>query len=267
MFPEDQIQSMFNPLRVNSHSLSVQVSSGDDEDDTAYRRTSASVVINPAYQKQNLPPSILSVDAGLTNNSFTLVVAHLEESTLVASTVLEIIPHKGTQINFPGIYREVIKVLIKEMNVHVFASDRWNSITTLQTAADDFGDKLRCIQRTLTAKDFGAFRDSVENGLFQFPALEMSPGDIKDVKSYKKELLGKPLSHLFLQFLTTKQENGVFVKGDGYTDDILRSLAVAHSVAFNPKVREFLSGFRSIGSATQEGVTRSAVFSASKRTY
>ena len=97
--------------------------------------------------------------------------------------------------------------------------------------------------------------------------MEISAEETKSVKNYKKELVGKPVSHMFLQFLTTKQVNGVFVKGDGHTDDILRSLAVAHSVAFNPKSREFLAGFRSIGGVALEGVTRGAVFSASKRNY
>jgi hypothetical protein len=263
MFPDETILALFNQGLVNSHTIRVEAGLLEEDTDSI-KRTSAFLVENPEYKKVALPPSILSVDAGLTNNSFTLVVAHLVDTRLVVSTLLEIIPQRGTQINFPGVYANVIKPLIKTMNVRVFVSDRWNSITTLQSAADDFKGQLECFQRTLNAKDFGAFRDSIENGMLEFPQLEKTVEEVKAVRNYKKELVDCPASHLFLQFLTTKQVAGVFVKGDKYTDDILRAVAVAHSAAFNQRVRTFLSKFQAIGTSVTPGVSRGAVFSRSK---
>lgn len=264
LFPADSLLEMFN-LGSNTHKLETTGTTVDesvDEESDYIRRTTP--VLTKIHDLQMMEPSILTMDAGLTNNSFTLTVGSLKENTLVIPTVIEIIPRKGTQIDFPAVYRVVMKPLIETMNVHLVAADRWNSITVLQSIADDYKGKVLCIQRTLNSKDFNQFMASVNSQEFQFPNMEMTVEEVKAVRNYKRELVGKPLSHLFLQFLTVRLSGSVLVKGDGYTDDILRAVAVMHSVAFNPKAREFLAKFRAISASSQEGVTRAAVFSASR---
>jgi hypothetical protein len=233
-----------------------------EEESDFIRRTTP--VLTKIHDTEVVEPSLLTMDAGLTNNSFTLTVGSLNENTLVIPTVVEIIPRKGTQIDFPAVYREVMKPLIEQRNVHIVAADRWNSISVLQSIADDYKGKVLCVQRTLNAKDFNQFMASVNDQGFQFPNLEMTPEEIKAVRNYKRELVGKPLAHLLLQFMTVRLSGSSLTKGDGYTDDILRAVAVMHSVAFNPKAREFLAKFRAISASNQEGVTRAAVFSASR---
>jgi len=261
IFPESSVSSMFT-LGGNSHRMSIHTTESDTDEnfETIYRTTPTLTELRHIDVSQ---PAIMSVDAGLTNNSFTITVGHLDENILVIPTVLEVIPRKGTQIDFPAVYRSILKPLIESRNVHLFAADRWNSISILQSIADEYSGRVMCIQRTLNATDFNRFIASVNDNEFQFPTLEMTPEEIKKVRSYKRDLVDKPLSHLFLQFLTVKLAGSVLTKGDGYTDDILRSVAVMHSVAFNPKARAFLQKFKAI-SSNGVGIRKSTIFSASR---
>lgn len=251
IFPESTVLPMFS-LGSNSHRLEVVQSIVDEEEESdVIRRTVPKLL--PIHIASDLPPSILSMDAGLTNNSFALTIGFpIDDNRIRATTVLEIIPRKGTQIDFPGVYRSVIKPLIDTMNVHIVAADRWNSIMVLQTIADEYPNKVKCIQRTLNAKDFRNFMASVGDGGFEFPTSELSLDDIRNVKNYKREMVGNPVAHLVLQFFTVKFKGAVLEKGDGWTDDVLRSVAVLHSVIFEPKARAFLNTFRHISGGVED---------------
>jgi len=266
MFPDSTLEPLYAADRKNTHSIVTTTtgSSEEEDDDSVIHRTKAKLSL--IEMPKEFPPSIISLDAGLTGNSFAVTVAYPEGSTLRVRTLLEIIPKKGTQIDFPAVYQHVIKPLVLLMNAKALAADRWNSITTLQTAKDDFPD-LICKQISLNARDFSAFIASTNDGEIEYPMLEMPVEEIREVTNYKKQLQGMPSAHTYLQYLTTKLVNGALTKGDGYTDDILRSVMVAHAMAFNPKVKEHLAKFRHIGGNATEGVTRSAVFSASRGRY
>jgi hypothetical protein len=267
MFPDATLEPLYAEERKNTHSIKTISTRGEDDedqDDTVIHRTRAELI--EVSLPQEFPPSIIALDAGLTGNSFAINVAYPSGTTLKVLTLLEIIPRRGTQIDFPAMYQNVIKPLIKLMNAKALAADRWNSITTLQTAKDDFPD-LVCMQVSLKARDFSAFIASTNDGEIEYPTLEVPIAEIKDVTNYRKQLQGMPSAHTFLQYLTTKLVNGTLTKGDGYTDDILRSVMVSHAMAFNPKIQEHLAKFRHIGTGAKAGVTNSAVFTASRGRY
>ena len=264
MFPESTLDELYSEDRVNTHRIETTAtgSSEDEDDDSVIHRTRAKLIV--VKMPKEIPPSIISLDAGLTNNSFAINVSFPEGTLLRVVTLLEIIPKKGTQIDFPAMYQGVIRPLIKTMNCKALAADRWNSITTLQTAKDEFPD-LMCLNVTLKSRDFSAFVTSTNDGELEFPVLERPVEDIRGVTNYKKQLNDEPSAHTYLQYLTIKLVNGALTKGDGYTDDLLRSVMVSHAVAFNPKIQLHLAKFRHLGGNSTEGVTRSAVFSMGRR--
>jgi hypothetical protein len=165
--------------------------------------------------------------------------------------VLEIVPVKGTKIDFVAVYDQIIYPLIKSCNVKVVYADRWNSIHILQSIEEDFKGTVTAKQYSLKAKDFEFFIDFVSTGKLHLPALELPVDRVEAVLDYKKELLNYPASHLFLQFLTVQLENGILIKGSNNTDDLFRSLVLGVTRLFDPKLTEYLGKFRAAERETQ----------------
>ena len=187
-----------------------------------------------------IPPSIATIDAGLANNAFSITVGHRDGSKLIVPTVLEIVPKPGTYIDFPATYKNVILPILKARNVGLLVADRWNSIHLLQSAEDDTLKALKAKQISLNASHIKAILSAVEDGTLELPMLEKTPEEIMSVRNYKTELLGCPVSHLFLQMATVRESRGTLTKGEGFTDDIFRSLWLLAYTTFNPKVKEYM---------------------------
>ena len=264
LFAESILRQLFSD-RKPTHTLRSVASADFDEDadDDVIHRTRG--LLSQLELPAEIPAGVLSLDAGLSGNSFALSVGYLDKTVLRYHAVMEVIPRKKTQIDFPAMYEAVIKPLIKALNIKLLVADRWNSITILQTAKDDFPD-LMCFQLSMNARDFSAFMSSIENAELEFPALEKPVAEIKETKNYRKEMVDTPVSHLFLQCMTVKLVKGVLTKGDGFTDDIFRACSVAHAAVFNKKATEHLAKFKHIGSG-RAGVTMGAVFSGSKSRF
>jgi hypothetical protein len=190
------------------------------------------------------PPTALAIDAGLKNNSFGLALGYREGPTVKVASALEIIPQPGTEINFPLIYQNIIKPLIRLCNVTVLAADRWNSIHLLQQAALDSKDKCLPIQVTMNARLFSQYSSLVATSNLELPEMELEPDRVETVTNYKREMLNYPVSHLFLQFLSVRNEQGVFIKGDGYTDDVFRAVSVLASALFLDKVVKHMAKYQ-----------------------
>ncbi len=205
---------------------------------------------------KSFPPSVMVLDAGATNNSYAMTILYKEGEQVKSNTVLEVIPQKGKRIDFFYIYQNTIKPLIEACNVKCVAYDRWNSLQVLDQIHDDFKGKVKTLQYTLKSKDFNAFHDLVVNQRILLPERELPVDRIEAVLNYKKELMNYPVSHLYLQFLTVQEIGGVWYKGDGFTDDLLRCLVLASALIYNPKVTEHLSKFKS---QERTGVSNRAV--------
>lgn len=233
IFNRDQIRDNFcvQPL------FSVQYDHSHPE------RTRATLV--ELHKPNSFAPSILSLDAGLTDNAFSLCLSQQSrgDTRVTAKSVLEVVPQPGKQIDFVFLYQNLIRKIIKTCNVKAVFADRWNSIHILQSIETEFPDVI-AKQVTLKTRDFDAFIQFQNAGLLELPVLELEPERIEAVTNYKTELLRFPASHLYRQFLTVQYIGGTLYKGSGSTDDIFRSVVLGVVKHLDPKIREHLDKFK-----------------------
>lgn len=256
LYQPGTIEMLFTLGRPNSHRLLYL-------DHVKYTRgKSVHVIQQDAYQ-----PAVMTLDAGLVNNAFALVVAHRRDTIMEVDLAIELVPQPGKQVDFPFLYENIIKPIIKEMNVVLVAADRWNSITILQQIEKDV-EGCKVNQKTLQYKDFTNFSASVYSGEVKLPALEMPMDRVLVVRDFKKELLNAPISHLALQMTTVKDTGVAIVKGDGYTDDMFRALVLNHQQMFSTKHKTHMNRARIKSSTAQKtDKSRAFVISASRSIY
>lgn len=256
LYQPGTIEMLFTPGRPNSHRLLYL-------DHVKYTRgRSVHVTPQDAYQ-----PAIMTLDAGLVNNAFAMVIAHRRDAIMEVDLAIELVPQPGKQVDFPFLYENIILPIIKDMNVVLVAADRWNSINILQQIEKDV-EGCKVTQKTLQYKDFTHFSASVYAGEVKLPALEMPMDRVLVVRDFKKELLNAPISHLALQMTTVKDTGVAIVKGDGYTDDMFRALVLNHQQMFSPKHKTHMNRARIKSSTTQKtDKSRAFVISASRSIY
>jgi len=198
-------------------------------------------------------PSIVSIDAGSVDNSFTVTGMHydFDANKSVVTTVLECMPQEGRRINFNMLYIHVILPLLKDLNAVGLLADQWQSIDILNRAQDDMGmnplGKPRCKakQHSPNRKDFDAVRAMLGAGNVLLPSInEMDAKKILEggIASYKQEMVNKPVQHLMLQMSTVKDigPGRCPTKGDDMTDDIFRAIVLGLAKMHHPNVMEAL---------------------------
>ena len=190
--------------------------------------------------KNRWPASVMGLDAGLNNNSFAISIGNRVESSVEATTTLELIPSKKKPIHYPTLYKNILLPLVQKCNVVYAGADRWNSIQLLQQLEEDTKGRCRWIQIKLNMKHFEYFKELTNSGNLFLPKIEWSFDGIESVVNYKRELKGLPAEHLYLQFLTVKEHLQNVVKGEGNTDDLWRALAMMVTMQFTPKIREYV---------------------------
>lgn len=185
-------------------------------------------------------PSVVCLDAGLSNNSFSLVGAHFDtvQQKVVVTTIIEIMTHDNRKVDFNKVYLNVILPIMKDLNCVVLLADQWQSEDILSRAKQDMGTaniggKIvpRCVTKKFSPRraNFDSLVAMIENLSMVMPFL--SAEDYKDVCESQidyKTLNGKPVKHLLLQMLTVT-DGGVGrcpEKGSGFTDDIFRALVL-----------------------------------------
>jgi hypothetical protein len=198
-------------------------------------------------------PSLVTIDAGVVNNSFTLTGGHYNFDTgkSVATTIIECMPHDGRRINHNLMYEHVILPLLKQLNAVALLADQWQSIDLLNRAEADMGmnplQKPRCRARQYSPKrkDFDATASMLGQKNILLPTVSdedkrlIMTGQIDD---YRKDMFNKPVPHLMLQIITVKDVGPQRCpeKGDGFTDDIFRAFALWSAKLHDPKVMERL---------------------------
>jgi hypothetical protein len=185
-------------------------------------------------------PSVVTIDAGHSNNSFTLTGGHFDmvQQKIVVTTIIEIMTHDNRKIDFNGVYTGVILPVLKDLNAVLLIADQWQSLDILSRAQADMGiavfgktAKPRCYAKQYSPKrrDFDSLLAMLENGSMELPFL--SETDYTQVVSEYiefKTLNGQPVKHLLLQMFTIRDagEGKCPTKGEGYTDDIFRALVL-----------------------------------------
>lgn len=205
---------------------------------------------------------VMGIDAGLNNNSFALTIGSRTESSVTAYSSVELIPSKQKPVFFPALYKDVLLPLIRQCNIVYVGADRWNSIHLLQQIEEDTKGRTKTMTITLNVNHFNGFKELVNSGCLTLPALDWSFDGVEQVLNYKRELKGRPIEHLYLQFLTVRESLGGIGKGEGNTDDLWRSLVVMSSMLFIPKVKSYLEEFKPVERAGNSN--RSLVLTAGK---
>lgn len=198
-------------------------------------------------------PSLVTIDAGAVDNSFTLTGGHYDFDTAktVITTVLECVPQEGRRINFNMMYLHIILPILKELNAVALLADQWQSIDLLNRAQDDMGNnplqKPRCRARQYSPrrKDFNTTVAMLQNKNLILPSVTKEEQAFVlggNVDNYKVDMLNKPVPHLMLQMVTVKDvgETRCPEKGDGFTDDIFRACVLFASKVHDPRIMERL---------------------------
>lgn len=174
--------------------------------------------------------SVLTLDAGFSNNSFSLVIGHKEDGKPVYDVIIEVIPeYKKNVVHFSKIVNDVVKPLIKEFNVKIVSADRWQSLHLLSHLASEFPQLKLCQQYSVKYSDFENFHNFVTSFGVSFPKLEMKAEDcIQLTSAYPDCFYFKPAAHLFNQFHTVQDKGHTVDKGVNRTDDIFRALVLNH---------------------------------------
>ncbi len=211
-------------------------------------------------------PSVVCIDAGHANNSFTLIGAHFDfdRQKTVVTTCLEIMTHDGRRVDFNSAYLSVILPVLKDLNAVVLLADQWQSLDILSRAQADRGlvprtnnPKPLCMskQHSPKRKDFDSLVAMMENGSIELPFLAEADYQnvVADYIDYKT-LNGHPAKHLLLQMFTVRDGGAGKCpeKGEGFTDDIFRALVLTNNI-HHPKIMERLQLARSwITDGTQD---------------
>jgi hypothetical protein len=182
-------------------------------------------------------PFVLTLDAGHTNNSFSVVLSHWEHpDVLIHDLVLEVYPYNEAYVNFNKVYTNIIIPIFNHFNVVLVAADRWNSIKILQDAENQFKCKFQ--QYSLAYADCDLYRRMVLEGRVVYPKTEQPIDTLFNAtKDYKDIVLHKPVLHSALQLFTVKESGRRVEKGDGLTDDIFRAATLASYFIFEKKNR------------------------------
>lgn len=186
--------------------------------------------------KKSGQASLLAIDAGLNDNSFSIVGGTTDGVNLNVDLVGEIIPLPGYRLNHSLIYSEVILPIMKKRNVKVLLADRWNSIKLLDDAVldmcddptDEDANSFVAKQHSLKYLDMVAVKTRIEQGYVKVPRSELKVKSLIDAldSDYREFYNGKPVAHLFKQLFTIRDLLKGVGKGDGYTDDNWRAMAL-----------------------------------------
>lgn len=198
-------------------------------------------------------PSVLTMDAGLVNNSFVLTGGHYNFDTgkTETTTIIEIMPHDGRRINFNLVYQHLILPIAKDINAVALIADQWQSIDILHRAKADMGknplNKDACLTKQFTPrrKHFDANQAMLLQKNLICPMITEQERQLvfeRGVEDYRAEMIGHPVAHLALQIITVKDigEGRCPDKGDGFTDDIFRSWTLLNSLIHEPAVMQRL---------------------------
>ena len=215
-------------------------------------------LVIPCQQSGNIPNRILAMDAGVINNSFSFVLAHMEtvpgatvldkdKKIVVFDSLMEIIPEENKPLNFSKIFDNVIVPCIKNLNVKLVCTDRWQNLKILSDIQND-----KALNNCLTAQysvkysDFIEYKQAFLDNAVRIPKPELKWDEIElhGGDNYPYCFENMPISHYIFQCLTVEDKMGKTVeKGEGCTDDIFRASVLAYTKLLDPNYSRIFSGF------------------------
>lgn len=205
---------------------------------------------------KDLPPAILAIDAGYSNNSFAIVIGYIVRSknpkelpTYEFPILLDVIPNNGAHLSHNQIFKHLILPLIDTFNVQAVVADRWNSKMLLDSVTEDKG--IFAANYSVKMVDFEAAKSYLEGGKVKFPKLVTEAAKIVDIdtESYPQSFNYMPADHLYLQLHTVVNVIRTVEKGPGLTDDVFRAWILAQRFLLDEEwVKENLKNVKIRGS-------------------
>lgn len=187
-----------------------------------------SAIYTPVWKDRSIP-KLMTIDAGYSNNSFAISIAHNQRNIAVFDLLSEVIPSQLHKMNYPDLFKKVIYPLIRDFNVKMVVADRWESIKMLQDIEQKF--KIPTEHYTLKREDMQDFSDRLYDSQCVFPPAELKSKRIHKMaedNKYPRNFIDNPVSHFLLQAVTVSPDG--LAKGDGLTDDIFRTVVLANSI-------------------------------------
>ena len=202
---------------------------------------SAKIVAFRTDRYQSMPPAVMSMDAGYSNNSFAISIAYRSDGKKIRHSVLvEVAPRlKENVIDYNRIYTDLLVPLVKTFNVKAVIADRWNSIKLF----DDLRAETGVYTEAYIAKmeDFSTFLSYVEGGAVQFPKCEMKETEIfrpEASTDYPHGFQLCPVAHLVYQSATVRSNGRQVVKGRATTDDLFRAAVLSSAFLLDDEFYE-----------------------------
>lgn len=190
-------------------------------------------------------PSVLGIDAGYSNNSFSIAVGSDVNGTLKFDIIAEVMPLPGIPLNYTLIYDNVIAPIIEARNVKVVVADRWNSLKLLSDMELEFDIITK--QYSLKYRDFWNIKTMFEQTSVMLPSKDTKDGALEDILNfpqdeYPRVFEHRPSDHLLVQCATVQDTGSQVIKGDGLTDDSWRAVSIALWALDNDDYYEALNG-------------------------
>jgi len=147
--------------------------------------------------------------------------------------IIEVIPFKDQagnhhKVNFKKMYDLCLLPLVRSLNVKLLVADRWNMASIFDGLRDEGVD---CHHFTLKWKDFIDFKQKLSSREVQLLGLEKPYESIFD--DYERAIFNAPNLHLVVQTKTVRRTGRQVVKPKGGTDDLYRTMVLAHRFAMN----------------------------------
>ncbi len=178
-------------------------------------------------------PSILAIDAGVTNNSFAIVIGSRGNDGVIAvDCLVEVIPKPGLPLNYSMIFDELLIPLCKVRNVKVMLADQWNSLKLLQDAKLEIETIEHADKYSLKYSDLWMVKTLIESEVPRLTVPRMQHAEkvrdtlIYDQDEYPHCFENKPVEHLLMQMQTVQDTGSQVQKNAGATDDLWRAMAL-----------------------------------------
>lgn len=169
-------------------------------------------------------PYILTGDAGESGNSFSLMIASLEENATVVNAGIIIQPvglpnGKIATVHFPSVYNFIME-MAKQITFQMIIFDRWQSTYVIQSLRDK---NLDAQKFSLRYEHFKIFKQRIYEERIRLPRPEI-PFDQIMVKHLDDTT---PSAVLIKQLLTVRDNGRVVMKPAAEDDDLFRCLVLA----------------------------------------
>lgn len=167
-------------------------------------------------------PRCLAFDNGERHNSFAWAMGRYDKQNdmVIAEEVGEVAPGEHERIHHGLMWEHVIEPLVQRFRFLHVAWDRWESTRYVADLRTKY--RVRAEQYSPSMKDGKQLRSDMANAklLLPMPEVPISSLAIEDPAA----LARTPRAHLLLQFLTSRDGNGLPLKPQGGNDDILRAV-------------------------------------------